>query len=646
MARRPRKRHRFLVLVPYLAIVAVLLIANAFLPLVDPSLDIPFTKDFQEDGRSYLEINRGYLAPFFPAGSPMVPELRSSLLTTAKAPGSVRILCLGESSMFGVPFQMAATIPALVRKQLRHLYPEKEIEVINLGASAINSHVIRAMVPEFLSLDPDIVLIYTGHNEFYGPDGIGASWLDRTIPGYTQLKYRLRRQPLVLWFQKLFATRNGAAAGGERNLMKQVSAGAEVVLDSPEAERVFKEFGRNLVAILRGFRDEGVPVVLADVSSNLLFPPFAPHPDVGSDPIREAIEAGRADDAAALIEAALGKEPANAHHLYWRGRLALLRGDHPAAVAYLERARDHDLLKFRAPGRVNAIIREAGAVAAIPVLPVDSLLRARSPRGITDSTFFSEHLHPTFAGYDLIARVFVRAILDRELVRGSRPPERNLLPFDADSLSVPWLDLGFGALGMRALTGQWPFTAMPVRRDALDGREDWEVRIVNDLYEGRRGWTDALLQYAYEAHRHGRPAAMVTALSALVEENPWTYPFRYGLAGALDAAGRPAEAVVEYRRTLVLRPGFVQAGSDLAALLFREGRTAEAEQELRAFFANPASGSAPPEFRAKAYYTFAGIEAGRDSTASALRYLEDALGLAPGYRPAEELRARLLRERR
>ena len=69
----------------------------------------------------------------------------------AKNQNSLRVLCLGESSMFGVPFQYAATIPALVRKQLRHLYPDLDIEVVDLGASAINSNVIREMVPHFLS---------------------------------------------------------------------------------------------------------------------------------------------------------------------------------------------------------------------------------------------------------------------------------------------------------------------------------------------------------------------------------------------------------------------------------------------------------------------------------------------------------------
>jgi tetratricopeptide (TPR) repeat protein len=641
MSKRPPKRRRYLVVIPYVLIVAVILVLNAVLPSMDPTLDVPFTKPIVEDGIQYRQINRAYLAPFFPAGSPMVPELRSTFVLETKTQHSFRVLCLGESSMFGVPFQFSATIPALVRKQLRYVYPESEIEVINLGASAINTNVIRAMVPDVLSLHPDLVLMYTGHNEFYGPEGVSASWLDRHVPGYTQAKYALRRQPLVMGFQKLIGRMGSAPAAGERNLMKQVSGGATVMLESPDAERVFTQFNENLTAILNGFAEKHVPVILADISSNLMFPPFAPAATGDPDPVQVAIAARQFHDADVLVDRVLSGDPSNAYGLYWRGRLSLARGDSAAAIHLLELARDNDLLKFRAPGRINAIIHEAGRAASVPVLAIDSLLRARSPHGITDSVYFSEHLHPTFAGYDLIARAFVRSIMDRRLVPSTVPPPSALLPFDADSLSVPWLDLAYGAIGMRNLTSRWPFTGMPPRDHVLRGREPWEMKIVNDVYGGTKGWTDALLQYAYEAHQHKKDAAMVTSLAALVEEYPWTYPFRYGLAGALEAIGKTDDAIAQYEIARELRPEFVQACVDMAGVLLRVGRVEEARVQLHAFFADPANKRVPTETRAKAYYELAAISASGDSVAQSMEYLGEALRLSPGYQPALALQAQL-----
>src|SRR5512146_1070173 len=76
--------HRFvLLLLPYAVVLGLLWLANLALPLVDPSLDLPFTREIQLDGVTYQEINRNYLEPFFPAGSPLIPELKNSLLRPA-----------------------------------------------------------------------------------------------------------------------------------------------------------------------------------------------------------------------------------------------------------------------------------------------------------------------------------------------------------------------------------------------------------------------------------------------------------------------------------------------------------------------------------------------------------------------------------
>jgi lysophospholipase L1-like esterase len=634
-------RRFFFLVLPYVAVVGVLWIVNLLLPHLDPSLDIPFTRDFEQEGEVYREINRKYLAPFFPATSPLIPELRPTLLQRTKSTTSLRVLCVGESTMFGVPFEMAATIPALVRKQLRHLYPDMDIEVVNLGASAINSNVIREMVPQFISLEPDLILVYTGHNEFYGPEGVGVSWLERQIPALIPWKYRARRLPIVYALQRWIAGIGGPHADGEGNLMRQVSGGVEVSMRSPEAERIFHRFEENLRDIVHKFHQHGIPVILGDISSNLMFPPFAPGSTNHPDPISSAISSGRFAEVDALIARALAVDSTNAYDLYWCGRLRLAEGDSISAIRFLELARDNDLLKFRAPGRINDIIHEIGREESVPVLPVDSVLRARSPHGITDTTFFCEHLHPTFSGYDLIARMFIHAIIDQNVVRFPHPPLAPLLPFNADSLSVPWIDLGYGALSLRALTTHWPFTNMPVRHDLLDKCEQWELKIVEDVYAGKVGWTDACLEYAKTAREHNMLNATVTALSAVVEDDPWSFVFRYGLAAALEAAGRTHDALEQYRRAIALKPAFPRPILDYAFLLIDEGEYDEAQHQLRSILSAPAGGAAPPEVRAQALYGLAVIAANRDSIPSSLALLEESLRLAPGYQAALTLRSEI-----
>ena len=101
-----RKRARLIVFaaLPSLLLAAVLGILNWSLPRIDPSLDLPFTRSIMQDNILCREINRGYLSPFFPAGSPLIPELKPTLIRKLRAPNSLRVLCLGESAMAGVPY--------------------------------------------------------------------------------------------------------------------------------------------------------------------------------------------------------------------------------------------------------------------------------------------------------------------------------------------------------------------------------------------------------------------------------------------------------------------------------------------------------------------------------------------------------------
>ena len=161
-------------LVPAFLIVLVLFAAEIVLRITGPVVDDGLVTEVQFDGTTWYQTNRAYLAKYFPAGSPMVPEFKTILFRKEKLPQTFRVMCLGSSTMFGTPYDMNANIPGILRRQLRHRYPKTEWEVMNCGASAINSNVVRDLAPDLLAFRPDLVLIYMGHNEYYGPDGIGA----------------------------------------------------------------------------------------------------------------------------------------------------------------------------------------------------------------------------------------------------------------------------------------------------------------------------------------------------------------------------------------------------------------------------------------------------------------------------------------
>jgi len=641
---RPKKEILFSI-IPVSLLVLIMAITECALRAFVPSLDLPLVREIATEGLLWYQVDRGYLEKYFPAGTAMTPDLKPSLMRKEKGKDLFRVFCVGESSMFGTPYEFSATIPALVRKQLRHAFPESDIEVINFGASAINTNVIADMAPALAALRPDAVLLYAGHNEFYGPDGAGASWIEKRFPFLTPLKYGARELRLVRLAQRILSSLRSGTAASERNLMKEVSRGATVEIGSPEAGRIFSRFGENLRRIFRTFSDAGIPVIASDVSSNLTFPPFEHPSRPGFGEIPPLFAAAHYREIIDRLSALRPADTADAFIDYWLGRAYAATGDGARGRAFLERARDEDLLKFRAPGRINMIIHEVCSEEHIPCVSADSLLRAGSPSGITDTTLFWEHLHPNVRGYDMIARLFLGemarlAILPSE----ERTHPKGLLPFDSDSLSLPWLDLAYGELSIRNLTGRWPFTGFTVRTPLIDSALAPEKDVLIDLYNRKLGWADACARSAQIEESTGRWNEAARTYGALIEEYPLEYYPHYRLAALYKENNQIPRAVEEYRRTLSLNAAYVSALTDLGLILNNTGEFDEARIHLMKAL-ELTEGKDVPLPRAQICYGLGAVAANTGDITAALDWLDRSLRFFPSYIPAQQLRARILRRR-
>ncbi len=90
--------------------------------------------------------------------------------------------------------------------------------------------------------------------------------------------------------------------------------------------------------------------------------------------------------------------------------------------------------------------------------------------------------------------------------------------------------------------------------------------------------------------------AAVDAFTRAISADPTDYSNHFHLALSYSLLNRDPEAIVEYRKTLELKPALYQAELNLGIVLLREKKPAEALPELR-----QASAAKPKEFR-PAYY--------------------------------------------
>lgn len=635
-----RRKKIIFTLIPVLALIALLALAEVCLRLFVPSLASPLVTPVTADGVNWLQINRRYLGKYFPSDHALLPEFKPTMFRERKQPGAFRVFCLGESSMFGTPYQMNATIPAMVRTQLRRLAPGREIEVINLGASAINSNVIADIAPQVAGFDPDLILMYTGHNEFYGPEGVGASWLQKRLPFLSGLRYSLLDLRLSALVGRLFSGREKETPGG-RNMMKAVSRGQEVALGSADAERVFLRFEENLRRILGTFRSRRIPVIISDVSSNLLFPPFV------APPVREIPDCAGAfaRDGTALLsrlQAARAAHPDNATLAYWTGRCYQARGRLDSARMLMLEARDLDLLKFRAPRRTNEIIRRVAAEESTPCVSADSLFESMSDGGIPGEDLFWEHLHPNARGYFGIAELFLGRMATLDLLPGGGPGSGGRSVFDTDTLAIPWLDLAYADLSMKQLTTRWPFENYRITPQVIPGADEELRSIATDVYTRTMNWDEGCYRTALSFRRLNRPGDALTTYRALIEDNPFNAYAHYLAATVYKDGGDFPSAEREYAASIAINPSYPFARVDLGLMLINAGRFDDAIAHLDAGLRLAGEKGAPP-LRATAMYGLSAAYANKGDYARALRYIDESIALSPDYAPAQALRDGLRR---
>jgi tetratricopeptide (TPR) repeat protein len=305
----------------------------------------------------------------------------------------------------------------------------------------------------------------------------------------------------------------------------------------------------------------------------------------------------------------------------------------------LRSARDNDLLKFRAPSRINAIIHEVAAERGIPLLAADSLFSALSPTGIPGDSLFWEHLHPRLAGYYALAGGFLHALAEQRLLPEA-PAGQPLIPLDADSLSIAWLELAYADVSIQNLTGHWPFEEYVRTPDVLPGADPALLRIVMDTYQRAVAWNEACYRSATFFWSRGDLRKAQTTYEALIEDYPTGFYANYLLGSLLTRMGKNDAALVHYRRSIASNPDYPQSRVDCGLLQVNRGEfddaTAQFQAALRLLVKPEQRG-----LRSDALYGLGAAFANKGEMRQALEVLDRSLEANPSNRSAARLRSQV-----
>jgi len=119
------------------------------------SLQPLFVDSAGADGRVYQVTNPAKL-----------PHFNHQRFPKEKDPGVYRVFCLGGSTTYGHPFRDTHSFSGWLRAFLAKADTLRRFEVINAGGISYASYRVAALMEELSRYQPDLFVVYSGHNEF------------------------------------------------------------------------------------------------------------------------------------------------------------------------------------------------------------------------------------------------------------------------------------------------------------------------------------------------------------------------------------------------------------------------------------------------------------------------------------------------
>lgn len=339
---------------------------------VSPPMPFDVGQGFDKSSLLFVPIDNGYMETH--------PDKRISFryqrFLQKKPPRTLRIFALGESSVNYLEYEFSE-----LEKELQRQFGEyvDRVEIINCGGLSYGSHRLVLVALEIVHYEPDLILIYMGHNEFEE-----VQQMHLAISSFVVAQRTLGHLALFRRMRDFLAQRRIASL----EEAQQIREVATSIPDSSKAwlheftqeeiEGRMAAFESNLTAMVTLFQRHNIPVILGTVPSNL-FQPNLPGPQ------------GHAYEEVRLLFAS----GAYAEGIE-RGR-AILRNASP---------------RHQSSDSENEIIRRVADTYRVPLADVEAAIIAAEPHGVPGETLFNDHCHLNPAGNRILRECYQSLIVE------------------------------------------------------------------------------------------------------------------------------------------------------------------------------------------------------------------------------------------
>ncbi|HWA24551.1 MAG TPA: SGNH/GDSL hydrolase family protein [Lacunisphaera sp.] len=354
-------------------------------------------------------------------------SMRGKSMAAVKSQTTFRVFSFGGSSTAGSPWGHEASFSRFLEDELNALKREgTNVEVLNFGGSGYGSTRALGLVKATIDYAPDLIVIYSGHNEMWD----NYIYLDLAKDTMAVRFQHFGERFYTVKVARKFFEQTLAKPPERVNLLSENSMYVPPLLKDnkgfkAQERRYFAaQFEQNMRGIIATAQAKGVPVLLVSQPSHFYFQPSW-FPAAG-----QAAEAGLVEEMRAAhaqrnwglargrAEEILRQDPENALAHFHLGLLDQIAGAPGAAREHFLAAIDYD----ERPERYVRAYREIQQRLADPgrgVYFVDFWQAAADhlDDGLQDGRLFVDKMHPILECNKLICATIERDYFARYRVR-------------------------------------------------------------------------------------------------------------------------------------------------------------------------------------------------------------------------------------
>jgi len=401
-------------------------------PFVGFAPNVPlFVEETDPDGQAFMATHNNKLVFFNDQRFPRV-----------KAPGTYRIFCVGGSTTYGRPYDDTTSFAGWLRELLPAADTTQGWEVVNAGGISYASYRVAHLMEELAGYEPDLFVIYSGHNEFLE---------ERTYGKLRDMPAALKSTSAVLARTRAWAAMNSVLHRGRTSRDKpedgrvQLASEVNTVLarsvgperyerDDTLRDQVLLHYRISLTRMVDIARSAGADVLFVTPASNLKdSSPFKSQHGDGlneADTSRsrtllatamESIDNAAWSEALEALDEALTIDPRFAELHYRRGKVLIALARYEEADVSFRHARDEDVCPLRALSPIRGVLAEVARENGVRLVDFIDLVEQRifdeQGHRIPGEEFFLDHLHPTIEGNRMLSVALIETMIEEGVVQ-------------------------------------------------------------------------------------------------------------------------------------------------------------------------------------------------------------------------------------